>query len=129
MSKIKIYLMEVGENGCIKEIENSLEVFQTIVGGYIEILSLDKECILDLVCNEEGKIKAFSLNRAWLSEGEIVEVIAGSCFVTRHNKDGDSISIEETDVPKIEAILKQVIGVVGNTILLAKEEPKDWQRA
>lgn len=119
MSKIKIYSMKVGETGSIKEIDNSLESFQSEVGGYIEILNIDKECILDLVCNEEGKINGLPMNRAWLFEGEIVEVIAGNCFVTRHNDNGDSTSIEESDVPKIEAILKQILAVIGNTIHMA----------
>jgi hypothetical protein len=127
MAKIKVYSMPVGEKGRIKEIENSLEAFQSEVGGYIEILSIDKECTLDLVCNEEGKIKSLPLNRAWFFEGEVVEVIAGNAFVSRHDEDGNSASIEESDVPKIEETLKQIIGMFGSTIVLTKEDDPDAQ--
>jgi hypothetical protein len=122
MAKIKVYSLPVGEKGRIKEIENDLATFQSEVGGYIEILSVDKECILDLTCNEEGKINGLPLNRAWIFEGEVVEVIAGNCFITRHDSEGNSISIEESDIPKIEEILKQILGIVGNTFILAKED-------
>jgi hypothetical protein len=86
---------------------NTLEAFQFEVGGYIEIVNIDKEGSLDLVCNEEGKIKSLPINRTWLCKGEVVDVILGSCFVTRHDTDGNSTSIEESDIPKIEEILKQ----------------------
>jgi len=128
MPKIKVYSMPVGEKGRIKEIENTLESFQKEVGGYIEILSIDKECTLDLVCNEEGKINNLPLNRAWLFEGEVVEVIAGNCFITRHDKDGGSASIEESDVPKIEETLKQMVGIFGGTIVLVKEDDHDAEQ-
>ncbi len=128
MAKIRVYSMPVGEKGRIKEIENDLATFQSEVGGYIEILSIDKECVLDLICNEEGKIKSLPLNRAWLFEGEVVEVIAGSCFITRHGEDGESTSVEESDIPKIEETLKQMLGIFGGTIVLAKEDDQDAQQ-
>lgn len=128
MAKIKVYSMPVGEKGHIKEIDNTLESFQKEVGGYIEILSVNNECTLDLVCNEEGKINNLPLNRAWLFEGEVVEVVAGSCFITRHGEDGESTSIEESDVPKIEETLKQMVGIFGGTIVLVKEDDQDAQQ-
>lgn len=128
MAKIKVYSLEVGKKGYIKEIDNTLESFQKEVGGYIEILSIDMECVLDLICNEEGKIKSLPLNRAWLFEGEVVEVIAGNCFITRHDEDGSSASIEESDIPKIEETLKQMVGIFGGTIVLVKEDDQDAQQ-
>lgn len=128
MAKIKVYAMSVGEKGCMKEIENSLEAFQSEVGGYIEILSINKECTLDLVCNEEGKINELPVNRAWLFEGEIVDIIMGNCFVIRHDEQGNSASIEESDIPKIEETLNRVLGIAGDTFILSKEDDYDAQQ-
>jgi Domain of unknown function (DUF3846) len=52
--KIRAVLINVGEAPKIVEIENELEAFQKIVGGYIECVSIGFDMIM--VINEEGKL-------------------------------------------------------------------------
>lgn len=47
------------EFGRLVEIENELEVFQSIVGGYIETTGYKN---LVIICNEEGKLRGFQPN-------------------------------------------------------------------
>ena len=45
------------EIGVITEIDNKLNVFQKIVGGYIETVTLmDEEPQVVIICNEEGRL-------------------------------------------------------------------------
>lgn len=47
------------EFGRLVEIENELEVFQSIVGGYIETTGYKN---LVIICNEEGKLRGLQPN-------------------------------------------------------------------
>lgn len=47
------------EFGRLVEIENELEVFQNIVGGYIETTGYKN---LVIICNEEGKLRGLEPN-------------------------------------------------------------------
>jgi hypothetical protein len=47
------------EFGRLVEIENELEVFQSIVGGYIETMGYKN---LVIICNEEGKLRGLQPN-------------------------------------------------------------------
>lgn len=53
--KIKVYVAEP-ETAYLqeREIDNTLEAMQKIVGGYLETVTLDKDVVL--ICNEEGRL-------------------------------------------------------------------------
>ena len=52
--KIKVVYKEPGKQGEVLEIENKLEEFQRLVGGYIEVVHLWQRFLI--ICNEEGKL-------------------------------------------------------------------------
>ena len=56
---MKVIVKEVGKNPEVREIENELSVFQGLVGGYIEVVTLGK---VVLICNEEGKLNGSPVN-------------------------------------------------------------------
>lgn len=72
------------------EIEESLEEYQCIVNGYIEVYYLTDEFIV--VCNEEGKINGLPIN--WMIGDE---KIAGDFFICR-NCGCDFTSLKESDI-------------------------------
>lgn len=78
----------------IIEIENSLTRFQSIVGGYIETLSMDSYII---VCNEEGKIYNLPPNR-YIPKYR--DTICGTFFITKVY-DGEFISLSSEEAKKI----------------------------
>ena len=58
--KIKVIIKRPeDEFGRLVEVENELEVFQSIVGGYIETTGYKN---LVIICNEEGKLRGLEPN-------------------------------------------------------------------
>ena len=58
--KIKVIIKKPeDEFGRLVEVENELEVFQSIVGGYIETTGYKN---LVIICNEEGKLRELQPN-------------------------------------------------------------------
>jgi hypothetical protein len=58
--KIKVIIKKPeDEFGRLVEVENELEVFQSIVGGYIETTGYKN---LVIICNEEGKLRGLQPN-------------------------------------------------------------------
>ena len=77
----------------IEYVENSLDVFQDIVGGLIEIVMLDDK--IDLLCNEEGKILSLTPNRKIGND-----IIAGNFVLLSSNYEGEFISLNEEEITK-----------------------------
>ena len=77
---MKILLLNPNEPPVPTDIEGTLKSMQTIVGGYIQAVYPYEEPVA-LICNEEGKLLGMPLNRAVRMEGQIVDVIAGTCFL------------------------------------------------
>ena len=83
---VHILKIEPGKLPYEKDIENTLESLQKEVGGLIECVYLDDNCIA--VCNEEGKINGMELNRR---VGD--DIIAGPFFIVAYSEDGEFVSI------------------------------------
>ena len=77
---IKVVLLEPGKLAKVADIDASLYGMQRVVGGNIEVYYPFEEEVC-IVCNEEGKINGMSLNRAIYDGNEMVEIIAGPCFI------------------------------------------------
>ena len=60
---INVLIVEPNELPYEKEIPNTLEAKQEIVGGSIECTSLLDDDSVSIICNEEGKINGLPLNR------------------------------------------------------------------
>lgn len=104
---------------CEIEIENKLESLQEFVRGLIEVVSITEE--IDLVCNEEGKINGMSMTAAVLNKnGILVEIIAGPCFICRHDNEGNFTSIEDMDMDIIHSTVKR-IKRLGTGIMLIEQ--------
>lgn len=58
---MKIVKKEPGKGYYAKEIPNTLEAMQELVGGYIETVPLNMSGVI-LVCNEEGKLRGMKPN-------------------------------------------------------------------
>lgn len=88
---LKVLIKEPGREPFIKEIENKLESFQQIVGGYIEVVRILHNYFL--VCNEEGKIQQLPPN---FSIGD--DVIVGTCFLVKDGEEGEFESLTNDDI-------------------------------
>lgn len=114
-SKIQAYLLRVDKQsgvvykGYLSEVENSLEAEQRYVNydeprGLITVLSITDE--IDVICNDEGKLKNFPINRFLVSDdGVVLDMLVGDIMCVRHNSDGEFTSIKEDDILIIESHL------------------------
>lgn len=82
--KIKILACPVDREPYITNIENSLKNMQRFVGGYIQTVTVLKEPLVIMICDEKGILKG----RAWnpsipdLDEyGGWAPEIVGDCFL------------------------------------------------
>jgi hypothetical protein len=102
--KIKVLVVPVGQSPEAREIEPALRPMQELVGGFIEAVYL--EDYVQLICNEEGKLKGLPPNR---SLPEIRDVVMGDFFVSRVNAEGESVSLTQKDIDKYTARFQEVL--------------------
>ncbi len=94
--KIKVIIKKPeDEFGRLVEVENELEVFQSIVGGYIETTGYKN---LVIICNEEGKLRGLQPN---VVLGR--EMLVGTIIVC--GASGDEFSDVPIDFKKWEQIV------------------------
>ena len=78
---MQVIVVEPKKKPEVREIGDSLESMQKIVGGLIEAVYPFDEPVV-LICNEEGKLLNLPLNRVLRDEaGEIHDIISGTFFL------------------------------------------------
>ena len=91
------------DNQGVMEIENTLEAEQKFVGGLIECTALTED--IDLVCNDEGWVIGLEPR---VIIRELKTIIAGDCFICRHDRQGNFKSIKESDIDLIKSKVKPI---------------------
>lgn len=96
--KLKVIKVPVDSDPFVIEIENSLGDMQMHVGGgLIQIVEVDVDgTIFDLVCNEEGLLLGMPYNRTVGGHH-----IHGPFFLAHHDEDGNTTSVEPSDINKL----------------------------
>lgn len=114
-SKIQAYLLRVNKlsgvvyKGYLAEVDNTLEAEQRYVNfdephGLITVVSINDD--IDVICNDEGKLRNFPINRFLVSDaGVVLDMLVGNIMCVRHNSEGEFTSIREEDIPVIESLL------------------------
>lgn len=104
-----------------KEIKNTLEDLQKIVGGYIEIPYLSRdfnENKIDTIINEEGKfIEGLEPEIAIIKDGKIVDIVYGNCIFASHDHEGNTVELNEEQ--------KQIVEKELNTDIILKDQSAD----
>lgn len=84
-----------------RDIDNTLESLQKIVGGYIEIPFIsEKFCEngIDMIINEEGKfIEGLKTEIAIVKNGtdNILDIIKGNCIFASHDENGNTVELSK----------------------------------
>jgi len=95
MKMITIAIKRPAEAWKIKEVEDTLETYQDIVGGYIEhFLNIGEDKGVALFCNEEGKLLQLEPN---IHVPELHDEIVGTIFAVRVDEEGEFTSLTESD--------------------------------
>ena len=95
--------------GYLAEVDNSLEAEQAYVNydephGLITVVALTND--IDIIANDEGKLKNLPINRFLISDdGVVLDMLVGNIMCVRHNSEGEFTSIKEDDIPIIESHL------------------------
>ena len=98
-----------------KDIKNTLEALQEIVGGYIEIPFLSQKFLehkIDIIINEEGKfIEGLKPEIAVIKEGtnHILDLVYGNCIFASHDERGETVSLNDKQIKIITEELKDLI--------------------
>ena len=95
---MKIVIKNVNEKAKIVEVEYSLEIFQSIVGGYIEVFPFQDNILM--VLNEEGKINDLPLNFILANENYEEQIVGNVFFTSRNDVDFDSLNEEQIEILK-----------------------------
>ena len=93
--KIDVLIVKPNEEPKQEKLNNTLEAFQNVVGGWIQIVRPFKDKSIGLVCNEEGKILNLPPNRR-IQE----DIIAGTFVLVglamgEDGEDFTSLTIEQ----------------------------------
>lgn len=122
--KIRVLVKEPGRLSEVRDIENKLEVFQTIVGGHIEALRIRD----DLCCyiNEEGKLlnlrPNFVIGRQYVSK---VDIIVGPAVFFRSDDEGNEVGLTLTDTLYLTRLLLD--SDAANFIVNGRPLPELWE--
>lgn len=113
---IKVLVVEPKGKPYIKEIPDTLESKQEIVGGNIEAIYPFEDPVC-LVCNEEGKINNLEFNRVIFFENAVgMDIIQGTFFICGLTED-DFGSLSDDLIEKYEKKFHspQKLINIGNT--------------
>ena len=109
-----------------KEIKNSLEELQSIVGGYIEFPFLGnrfKDNTIDVIINEEGKFIEGLKPEIAMVDGEtksVLDIVYGNCIFASHDEEGDTIGLNDEQIKIIMEELQM------NVLLSYKDSEKEF---
>ena len=119
---MQVVVVEPKKKPEVREIGDSLESMQKIVGGLIEAVYPFDESVA-LIANEEGKLLNLPLNRALRDdEGTVYDIISGTFFLCAAPPDSDRFAgltdqqiktyMERFDMPEM------FLNVGGNLFVL-----------
>lgn len=109
-----------------KEIKNSLEELQSIVGGYIEFPFLGnrfRDNAIDVIINEEGKFIEGLKPEIAMVDGEtksILDIVYGNCIFASHDEEGNTISLNDGQIKIVMEELQM------NVLLSYKDSEKEF---
>lgn len=122
---ILVILLEPGKLARQADIDASLEGMQGVVGGYIEAIYPFEEQVC-IVCNEEGKLSGLPLNRAVYQENEMIDIIAGTCFICDCSGENfGSLSSEQLEKFKKQFLYPEQFFKVNDEIKAVKYNPTE----
>lgn len=102
-----------------REIKGTLEDFQSIVDGYIEIPFICNDFIdnnIDVIINEEGKlIDGMNPEIVLVDDftGDSVDIVFGNCIFVGNDNEGNNISITDEQIKFVKDALRE-FGILNN---------------
>lgn len=104
MTRIRVIVKQPGQPLTLRWIEDELDKYQAVVGGYVETVPLDGVPGIVLICNEEGKIRGLEpnvINGADVIVGPVIAArVSGEDFGSLTESDLETVieALEAADV-------------------------------
>mgnify|MGYP001851969002 FL=1 len=96
MDKIRVLVKEPEKPAEVREIDNTLEAVQAIVGGHIETLRISDSVFCYL--NDEGKLINLAPNFVITNGRKVCDIVCGPAVFFRSDGEGNEISLTLTDI-------------------------------
>lgn len=96
---MKVYYKRVGRKAIEIEIEDKLEILQTLVDGLIEVIELTPG--IDMICNEEGKLIGLEENI-----NLDYDIIVGDVIICSHDNEGNFVGLSEAQKKMVDRELE-----------------------
>jgi hypothetical protein len=97
--KIRVVVKRAGQDATVEMVEDTLQTYQEIVGGWIEVVECGKG--VAMVCNEEGKIDGLDANLMFPDDIIVGDVLF--CGV----RDGDMVSLTDKQVQAVQRLIAE----------------------
>ena len=100
---IQVVMVEPMKEPYKETIYNELDIFQKIVNGYIEIMTIGKTetgGFLALTMNEEGKLLNLPFNKRLVGKNG-TDMIVGTFFITAYNLEGENVTLTDRQCDKL----------------------------
>lgn len=103
-NKIRVLIKEPGKEPTIKEIDDTLEAFQKIVGGRIELIEMPGNEDIDIYANDEAMLNHEPGNIWIAGTGDCVK---GTCYMVGYDPEtGDNVSLTDKQIKKCKNYIK-----------------------
>lgn len=123
MDKIRVLVKEPGKPAEVREIDNTLEAVQAIVGGHIETLRISDSVFCYL--NDEGKLINLAPNFVITNGRKVCDIVCGPAVFFRSDGEGNEISLTLTDIIACNMFTRKYD--VANFILNGKPLTNLWE--
>jgi hypothetical protein len=98
-NEIRVVVKKAGQSATVEMVEDTLQTYQEIVGGWIEVVECGKG--VAMVCNEEGKLDGLKSNLMFPDDIIVGDVLF--CGV----RDGDMVSLTDKQVLAVEKLVAE----------------------
>lgn len=108
---IRIIVCEPQKAPRVDRINGTLQEMQHIVGGLIEaVYPPQHDDNTAIICNDEGKLGGYEINRALTTEDGIpYDVIYGTFFISATDDEGEDIDLTDAQIEKYMALYKDYL--------------------
>lgn len=105
MKKVNILFVEPDSLPIEMEINNDYRTIKGLIGGLIECPPIFSD--VEIIIDEEGKLKQLPLNRILTNQGRIVDMLVGPIIIASYDEEGEMTSLSPELMNKYKEIFSK----------------------
>lgn len=99
--EIRVLVMNPDQAPTVTSIPNTLSAFQNVVGGYLEMVTIDPRDNLVMLVNEDGIRLGLEPNMAATQLCGMAGHIVGPAVVLRVGPEGENVPVTDEDIERL----------------------------